>query len=135
MTLNLSSEHRQRVIKIIEWLRFGINENLSRGINAPPFLEEPGGKLCSDAKSGDRISAASLKRMLAPLSGTAARGNENKVSELSKSGSGDRATGRRGATITIRPASQSPRRSRRPVAPYPCLPPRRALRPSGYSSA
>src|SRR5882724_1796106 len=122
MTLNLSREHWQRMIKIVEGLRLGIDQYFAGRVDAAPLLEETCREFRSDAKAGYWISAADLEGMLDALAGARTRRREHEVGQLAEAAprggnrrvdggrtrGGEEARGRGGDPFS-RPVSSSPR--------------------------
>src|SRR5262249_28657630 len=85
VTLDLSSQHRKRVIKIPDRLRLRVNQNLSICVDSPPLLEKAGWKLGCDAKAGYWVPASSRECMLQPDPTACLSRYQHKVRELSES--------------------------------------------------
>ena len=95
MTLDLSREHRQRVIEIVERLRLRVDEYLARRIDPSPLLEEARREFRGNAEAGYRITAAASERVLDPLSRARTRGNEDEVGQLAQTAPRRRRAARR----------------------------------------
>ena len=82
VTLNSPRKHRQRVIKIIQRLRLGINDYLARRVNPAPFFEEARRKFGRDAKACYRVTTALVKLALDAFARALLRRNQHEISEL-----------------------------------------------------
>src|ERR1700733_1530449 len=83
---DLTRNHRQRVIEIIERLWLRVYQYLTGGFNPAPFLEKPGREFCRNPERCNWIAPTFFKPVLDLLLRTRSLRHQNEVSQFSKVG-------------------------------------------------
>src|SRR5215471_5945443 len=84
MAADLTGQHRQGVIEIVERSGLGVDNYLARRFDLSPFLEEPGWEPGRDSKSCYRIAPTPSKLVLDALARAGARRHQYEVGELAQ---------------------------------------------------
>src|SRR5262249_20150643 len=82
---DLTCQHRQRVIEVVQRLRLRIYQNLAGRLDLAPFLEESCWELGRYSERLYRVAAANVEFAFEPLSRAGARRDEHEMRQLAES--------------------------------------------------